>query len=395
MRMRMAFLALGTVIAYVGLDRWPLRLLLIVSGIPIAIFINVLRICTLGILGMKGEGFMFGEFHSLVGLAWMIPTFGLFMLLMWFLRPLEEDEDGNRLRRGAGSAETRNSSPPRFDPRARWIGIGLVATLLIGGTVVNATIERLGIHLVKKQVQPRSPIDELPERIGDWTKYGEDDVFSDTLIEVLGTSRYLQRFYALNGDPAEGLLQLHLAYYTDLAGTAPHVPEICWENHGLISVRDPFELSLDPDLPSKTSDSRNLATGVPYQTVSRMDPVTGDYSDLPLPLGDYTLRTTIFTSPEDTSFQNYGGYFFVANGRTTPSAMAVENVAFDLTSEYAYYCKIQLNATMSTLSSNEDEANLDLFRSQVTDFLESLMPEMTEILPDWREFEGKPDAEDD
>ena len=394
MRMLMAFLALGTVIAYVGLDRWPLRLILIVSGIPIAIFINVLRICTLGILGMNGEGFMFGEFHSLVGLAWMIPTFGLFMLLMWFLRPLEEDEDGNRLRRGAGSAETRSSSPPRFDPRARWIGVGLVATLLIGGTVVNATIESLGIHLVKKQVQPRSPIDELPERIGDWTKYGEDDVFSDTLIEVLGTSRYLQRFYALNGDPNEGLLQLHLAYYTDLAGTAPHVPEICWENHGLISVRDPFELSLDPELPSKTSESRNLATGLPYQTVSRMDPVTGDYSDLPLPLGDYKLRTTIFTSPEDTSFQNYGGYFFVANGRTTPSAMAVENVAFDLTSEYAYYCKIQLNATMSTLSGNEDEANLDLFRSQVTDFLGSLMPEMTEILPDWREFEGTTDPED-
>ena len=72
----------------------------------------------------------------------------------------------------------------------------------------------------------------------------------------------------------------------------------------------------------------------------------------------------------------------------------MENVAFDLTSEYAYYCKIQLNATMSTLSGNEDEANLDLFRSQVTDFLGSLMPEMTEILPDWREFEGTTDPED-
>ncbi|MCP4740867.1 MAG: exosortase/archaeosortase family protein, partial [Actinomycetales bacterium] len=144
MRMLMAFLALGTVIAYVGLDRWPLRLILITAGLPIAIFINVLRICTLGILGMNGEGFMFGEFHSLVGLAWMIPTFGLFMLLMWFLRPLDEDEEGNRLRRGAGSAETRDASPPRFDPRVKGIGLGLVAVLLLGGTVVSATIEGLG-----------------------------------------------------------------------------------------------------------------------------------------------------------------------------------------------------------------------------------------------------------
>ena len=55
----------------------------------------------------------------------MIPTFGLFMLLMWFLRPLDEDEDGNRLRRGAGSAETRDAKPPRFEPRVKTIGLGL------------------------------------------------------------------------------------------------------------------------------------------------------------------------------------------------------------------------------------------------------------------------------
>ncbi len=150
---------------------------------------------------MNGEGFMFGEFHSLVGLAWMIPTFGLFMLLMWFLRPLDEDEDGNRLRRGAGSAETRDAKPPRFDPRVKPIGLGLAMVLLLGGGVVSATIEGTWDHLVKKQVPPRSPVDGIPDRIGDWVKYGEDEIFADTLIEVLGTSRYLQRFYALNGDP--------------------------------------------------------------------------------------------------------------------------------------------------------------------------------------------------
>ena len=394
MRMLMAFLALGTVIAYVGLDRWPLRLILITAGLPIAIFINVLRICTLGILGMNGEGFMFGEFHSLVGLAWMIPTFGLFMLLMWFLRPLDEDEDGNRLRRGAGSAETRDAKPLRFDPRVKGIGLGLVIVLLLGGTVVSATIEGLGIHLVKKQVPPRSPVDEIPDRIGDWVKHGEDEIFADTLIEVLGTSRYLQRYYALNGDPNEGLLQLHVAYYTDLAGTAPHVPEVCWENHGLISVREPFEMPLALALDGAASDIENRATGMPYRTIPRTDPVTGDRLDLPLPIGDYTMRTTVFTSPENPSLQNFGGYFFVANGRTTPSAMAVENVAFDLTSEYAYYCKIQLNATMSSMSETDDTKNLERFEKFATEFLESLIPEMTEVLPDWREYEGRPDSDD-
>ncbi|MCP4833792.1 MAG: hypothetical protein GY895_03415, partial [Phycisphaera sp.] len=226
-----------------------------------------------------------------------------------------------------------------------------------------------------------------------WVKYGEDEVFADTLIEVLGTSRYLQRFYALNGDPAQGMLQLHVAYYTDLAGTAPHVPEVCWENHGLISVRDPFEMPLNLALDGTSTDIENRATGMPYQTIQRTDPVTGDRLDLPLPIGDYTIRTTIFTSPEDPSLQNFGGYFFVANGRTTPSAMAVENVAFDLTSEYAYYCKIQLNATMSSMSERDDEGNLKRFEGFATDFLESLIPEMTEVLPDWREYEGRTDSD--
>ncbi len=395
MRMLMAFLALGTVIAYVGLDRWWLRLVLIAAGLPIAILINVLRICTLGILGINGEDFMFGEFHSLVGLVWMIPTFGLFMLLMWFLRPLDEDEDGNRLRRGAGSAETVRAAKSRFDRRVLPVGISLAVLLLGGGVVVNATIKELGIHLVKKQVAPRSPITDLPPRIGDWTKYGEDQIFADTLIEVLGTSRYLQRFYALNGDPEQGLLQLHLAYYTDLAGTAPHVPEICWEKSGLISVRDPFELPLDLDLQGRPSETRNAATNTLYETLSRQDPVTGESVDLPLPIGGYALRTTIFTSPDRPSLRNFGGYLFVANGRTTSSAMAVENVAFDLTSEYAYYCKIQLNATMESMSEADDEGNLERFERIATDFLESLIPEMVEILPDWRRFELEIAANDE
>ena len=388
MRMLMAFLALGTVIAYVGLDRWWLRLLLITAGLPIAIFINVLRICTLGILGMKGDEFMFGEFHSLVGLVWMIPTFGLFMLLMWFLQPLEEDEDGNRLRRGAGSAETTKASPPRFQRSAISICIATALLLLTGGFAINTTVDALGLHLVKKQVQPREAITSVPTTMGTWTRSGEDEIFRDTIIEVLGTNQYLQRLYASTTEDNPGFLQLHLAYYTDLAGTAPHVPEVCWANSGLLSVRDPFNIDLElPEL-GTTTNRLNRATGLPYQVISYTDPVTGATKDLPLPIGEISLRTTIFTDPERPSQRNLGAYFFVANGRTTDSAMAVENVAFDLTSEHAYYCKIQLNSTYTSRGEADDEEILALFEAQVTDFMTVLLPELARILPDWRDFEG-------
>ncbi len=119
-------------------------------------------------------------------------------------------------------------------------------------------------------------------------------------------------------------------------------------------MREPFELALDLALGGRPP-SRERATGIPYQTIPATDPVTGESRRSPPSDRRLRPRTTIFTSPERPSLRNFGGYLFVANGRTTSSAMAVENVAFDLTSEYAYYCKIQLNATMASMSEADDE----------------------------------------
>jgi len=384
MRMLMAFLALGTVIAYVGLDRWWLRLFMVVMGVPIAIFVNVLRICTLGILGLQGDEFMFGDFHSFIGLVWMIPTFGLFMLLMWFLQPLDEDEDGNRLRRGAGSAEDRVADPPRFPRSVVPVAIAVAATLLVGGVSVNAAIDALGLHIVKNPLPPQKPLASIPATLGRWKQVGEDQIFRDTVVEVLGTKRYLQRNYAIDGDPNQGMLTLHLAYYTDLAGTAPHVPERCWAVHGGNSVRQPTTMPLDlPELGTE-SDRIHQAAGEPYRVVEVEHPVLGT-TTLPLPVGDYAIRTTMFTSPDDPGIRNVGGYFFVANGRTTDSALAVENVAFDLTSPYAYYCKVQFN--MTDRAFGDDDAVLEKYREQAADLLTALLPHLAEVLPDWRQYE--------
>ena len=388
MRMLMAFLALGTVIAYVGLDRWWLRAVLIACGIPIAIVINVFRICTLGILGLQGDEFMFGEFHSLIGLIWMIPTFGLFMLLMWFLQPLDEDEDGNRLRRGAGSAEDRKSAPIRFPRSAIPATIAATSALLIGGFSVNMVIAALDLHIVKKPVAPQSPLESIPATLGPWKQVGEDEIFRDTVVEVLGTDRYLQRRYAVDGDPKNGFLDLHLAYYTELAGTAPHVPERCWAVHGGTSLRRPTSIALDLPEIGREIDRNHLGTGQPYRVIEVEHPILGT-RELPLPSGQIAIRTTMFTYPDDPSLRQLGGYFFVANGRTTDSALAVENVAFDLTSPYGYYCKVQLNHTdRSNGGEGEDDLVIDRFEKMAGEFMIELLPHLSEVLPDWRDYES-------
>jgi exosortase len=92
MRTLMAFLAIGVALAALGLPRWWQRVLLVVAGIPISLFVNVLRVASLGMLSMVDANFSTGEFHSMIGLVWLIPAFLLFLGAMWVIRNLVDDD---------------------------------------------------------------------------------------------------------------------------------------------------------------------------------------------------------------------------------------------------------------------------------------------------------------
>ncbi|MCH2160680.1 MAG: exosortase/archaeosortase family protein [Phycisphaerales bacterium] len=386
MRMLMAFLALGTVIAYVGLDKWWLRIILILIGIPIAIIINAFRIATLGILSLHDQDYMVGQFHSFVGLVWMIPTFALYMLMLWFLQPLSENEDGSS-RGGVGSSEHREVHPPRFDRKILGATISVIVVLIIGGTGLRAAMDALDRHLIKEAVPPRFALTSLPGAIGRWKMVGEDAEYSDTLIEVLGTNRYLDRNYAIDGDPSKGLIHLHLAYYTDLAGATPHVPERCWEVHGGTQVVRPKNIALDIDTSEwRETDMMHRAVDKPYFVVDVLNPLTGEVEEIPMPIGKIFLRTTQFTNNEQPDLHRLGGYLFLANGRVTPSASSVENLAFDLTSRHAYYCKLQID--MRGLVYDDGTELRGRYQQLSSEFLQELLPHLMRIMPDWRTYEG-------
>lgn len=96
MRMLVAFMALGSLMAYVGLKAWWQRALLIALGIPVAVFVNMLRVATLGILSLWDVGFAGGQFHAFVGFVWLMPAFLVFLGIMAVVRRLviEVDESG-------------------------------------------------------------------------------------------------------------------------------------------------------------------------------------------------------------------------------------------------------------------------------------------------------------
>jgi exosortase len=92
MRTLMAFLAIGVAMAALGLSRWWQRALLVLAGIPISIFVNILRVASLGLLSVVDPNFSTGEFHSMVGLFWLVPAFLLFLGAMWVIRNLVVEE---------------------------------------------------------------------------------------------------------------------------------------------------------------------------------------------------------------------------------------------------------------------------------------------------------------
>ena len=96
MRMLVAFLALGVAMAYVSLPKLWQQISLVALGIPISIFVNVLRVASLGILGMFDQNFMSGEFHHMIGLVWLLPAFFSYLGALWILSQflVEVDDTG-------------------------------------------------------------------------------------------------------------------------------------------------------------------------------------------------------------------------------------------------------------------------------------------------------------
>ncbi len=89
MRLLMAFLALGVVMAY--LHHRPIwqRLVLLASTIPIAIFCNIVRVTITGfIYVLIHPKYTQGIYHDTLGLVMLPLAFGLYGFLAWFMSSL-------------------------------------------------------------------------------------------------------------------------------------------------------------------------------------------------------------------------------------------------------------------------------------------------------------------
>lgn len=110
MRTLVAFMALGVAMAYIGLPRWWQRVALVIMGVPISLFVNILRVASLGVLGRFDVSLTGGNFHELVGLLWLLPAFLLFLGTMWVMRNMLVEVPAEADKKPAAKSPTSGGS---------------------------------------------------------------------------------------------------------------------------------------------------------------------------------------------------------------------------------------------------------------------------------------------
>ena len=259
------------------------------------------------------------------------------------------------------------------------------ACLVIGGLGFRLIMTQLNVYLQKEPVFLRVTLDDLPSTLGKWKQFGKDQQLSDAIVEELGTKNYLDRNYVYQNDLINGVLQIHIAYYTGMIDTVPHIPERCWGAAGLVILGETEVRLQKLDLSKFNFQSGPLqpSSGMRYPQAVVQEPVTRKNETVNLPLGDISMTASIFQDPKNPEITFIGAYFFIANGSLTPSALAVRNLSFKLSDKYAYYCKVQFSYRVREQSA----IAITMFDRLSSDLLQSLLPQLMRSLPDWPALE--------
>ena len=268
-----------------------------------------------------------------------------------------------------------------------------LAVLVIGAIGFRVLVAQANIYLMKERVDLRRPLDSVPTKLGRWQRVGSDSVFSETLIEELGTRSYLDRTYAIDGDPSKGVMHVHVAYYTGTIDAVPHIPERCWAVGGLELTRNSEGAAIAIDRSKWEPLEREGVEPGKYMSVTVIDPITAEVERVAMPVGDIVATTIEFQDPKQPQDRQVGGYFFIANGVSVASSYGVRTAAFNLRDRYAYYCKIQLTNRGRVAEPNG--SLIEPFKRDSAELLTELLPQVMRCLPDWPSFEAELAAEDE
>jgi len=427
MRMVVAFVALGAAVALLGSNRWWQRTAVLLLTVPVAVLMNVFRVAALGWLGFYNENLAGGEAHTVIGTILLLPSLLFFMLLVWALGRLVDDEPatvGKAVAKGGKAtiskgkadptgkavAKKATSKPAKKAPAKKIVrplgppppGAGtaglwrslrspacLVALLALGATAagMGAAVSYFKLYLSKLPIEAPGPrmVASIPTETENWERYGQDEAVSADVLKTLGTENYVTRRFARKGTLRTAnpvVIDLHLAYYTGTIDTVPHVPERCFVGGGMemgataVTLRLPLDDSdwlADGSVESDPALEHLRGRVFTTKLSNEWGDSGGSRVRLPFDPRGIQIRVTQFLMPGEGEV--YSGYFFIANGATTASADGVRLLAFRLEDDYAFYLKVQF--TSQTTGSAEELA------AQAGALMDELLGEIMRCAPDW------------
>jgi hypothetical protein len=260
----------------------------------------------------------------------------------------------------------------------------------------------MGIYLRKLEAPSRKHMREVPRTLASWEQVGQDRQEAEDILKALGTDNTITRLYVERDPPAGSpplAIELHLAYYTGMVDTVPHVSERCMVGGGWQpltgSVVVPVELDASSwrrvdRLPESVPESVGLSeirlpvrVRLPYGLVAR-DERDDRFNNV------VNMRISDFVDPKSDAVSIIG-YFFIANNRLTPSANDVRQLAFRLEDDYAYYVKVQFSVSVGPGGGGPRRvataADLARVVGGPRGFISELLPEVMLCLPDWVQLE--------
>lgn len=276
----------------------------------------------------------------------------------------------------------------------------ILAPMLVGGVMIAASvgisayIRFSDLHMTKSPIYPENnrQVSTIPAETEHWIRLGSDKISSSEVVETLGTENYVSRNYLLKeseGTKNPVVLEFHAAYYTGMIDTVPHVPERCFVGGGMQQSVSPRNMVLDMDTASWRADSSVPAelSGIAGELYTVRLSNNREWTDAPgvrvrlprdvTPETRITMRCSEFLVGDGQKI--YAGYFFIANGGTKANANEVRTLAFNLTDDYAYYLKIQVNCVTAD--------SIDEFAEYAGSILSDTLGEIMRCAPDWVEVQ--------
>jgi len=402
MRMVIAFAALGVAVALAGVQLWWQRTALVLLAVPVAILMNILRVAVLGIATLYDPNLAAGQSHMLIGTLLLLPAFALYMGIVWLLntavttdrKPAASSTTAPSLSAQAGKAALAIGQQAQRTANSVWASlrqpafIAAMTVLVAAAVTLNGAVAALGVHLRKDSIS--APGDRRVAAIAtetrNYQRIGQDYVMTDEVVEQLGTKNHVTRAYRLK-NPAKNepnpRLELHLAYYTGMIDTVPHVPERCMTGAGWQVTGFPKAVALNLDSSDWRPDDAQVSDRLRGKVFNArlLSDVSNDAKAervrLPFDPQSIAMLATEFAGPRGGKL--VGGYFFVANGGHTASAEGVRQLAFNLTDDYAYYLKVQVTSS--------DVATAEELAAASARLLNDLLPEIMRCVPDWVEVQ--------